>query len=132
MSTKITHKKILLCLGVVLRLGIVPLVSVLHPAYTHAQSVAINADSSLPDPSAILDLKSSIKGFLAPRMTQAQRDLIAIPAIGLLIYQTDNTPGFYYYDGASWTRAKGAGGGGGQPGSVLVGQWQRHLQHEYR
>jgi len=80
-----------------------------------AQSVAINADSSLPDPSAILDIKSSKKGILVPRMTQAQRNLIAVPAIGLLIYQTDNTPGFYSYDGAAWSPIKGTGGTGSGP-----------------
>src|ERR1700742_3025686 len=76
-----------------------------------AQSIAINADSSLADPSAILDLKSSEKGFLIPRMTLAQRNAIGVPATGLLIYQTDNTPGFYYFDGSVWTTVKGSGGG---------------------
>jgi Chaperone of endosialidase len=82
------------------------------PSLSRAQSVAINADSSLPDPSAILDLKSGKKGLLVPRMTMAQRNAIAVPAIGLLIYQTDNTPGFYCYDGAAWGAVKGSGGGG--------------------
>jgi hypothetical protein len=84
-----------------------------EPVASTAQSVAINADSSAPDPSAILHLKSSNKGFLAPCMTQAQRNAIAAPATGLLIYQTDNTPGFYYYDSTGWTPAKGTGSGGG-------------------
>src|ERR1700760_1151923 len=107
-------KKLILLLQVLL------IAAVLLPADTTAQSVAINADSSLPDPSAILDLKSSIKGMLVPRMTQTQRNLIAVPAIGLLIYQTDNTPGFYYYNGAIWSAVKGSdstGGGGGGGGA---------------
>jgi hypothetical protein len=82
------------------------------PSLSRAQSVAINADSSLPDPSAILDLKSGKKGLLVPRMTMAQRNAIAAPATGLLIYQTDSTPGFYCYDGAAWGAVKGSGGGG--------------------
>ncbi|MBI5324820.1 MAG: hypothetical protein HZB41_06040 [Ignavibacteriae bacterium] len=53
-----------------------------------------------PDASAILELRSTSLGFLAPRMTLAQRP--ATPVTGLLIYQTDNTPGFYFYDGAAW------------------------------
>jgi hypothetical protein len=85
----------------------------LLPTHGRAQSVAINADSSLPDPSAILDIKSPKKGVLVPRMTLAQRNLIAVPAIGLLIYQTDNTPGFYYYDGGAWSPVKGSGTGTG-------------------
>lgn len=35
-------------------------------------------------------------------MLKADRDAISSPASGLLIFQTDNFPGFYYYDGASW------------------------------
>ena len=32
----------------------------------------------------------------------SDRDLITSPATGLLIYQTDNTPGFYYFNGTVW------------------------------
>ena len=35
-------------------------------------------------------------------MTKTQRDAIATPATGLLIYQTNSTPGFYYYNGTVW------------------------------
>jgi hypothetical protein len=52
--------------------------------------VAINTDGSVPDNSAILDIKSTTKGVLVPRMTAAQRDAIASPATGLLIYCSDN------------------------------------------
>jgi uncharacterized protein (TIGR02145 family) len=55
----------------------------------HAQ-VAINNDNSLPDPSAMLDVRSTAKGMLVPRMTIAQRDAIAEPAKGLMVYCTDN------------------------------------------
>jgi hypothetical protein len=67
------------------------------------------------EPSAILDVNSTTQGVLLPSMTEAQRDAIAIPATGLLVFQTDNTPGFYYYDGSSWTAI--AGGGGSSTGS---------------
>lgn len=56
-----------------------------------------------PDISSLLELKSTTKGFLLPRMTKKQRDAIATPATGLLIYQKNNTPGFYYFDGTQWT-----------------------------
>jgi hypothetical protein len=64
----------------------------------------VNAQASLgaatPDNSAMLDIVSGSKGLLIPRMGLANRP--ASPATGLLIYQTDNTPGFYYYNGAAW------------------------------
>lgn len=66
-----------------------------------AQGIAVNGDGADPDASAILDVKSTAKGFLAPRMTQAQRDAIAAPATGLIIYQTDGVTGFYFYN-AGW------------------------------
>jgi hypothetical protein len=52
--------------------------------------VAVNNDGSLSDNSAMLDVKSTTKGMLFPRMTAAQRDAIVSPAKGLLIYCTDN------------------------------------------
>src|SRR4249919_1688158 len=55
-----------------------------------------------PNASSLLDITSTTKGILIPRMTKAQRDLIASPVTGLLIYQTNNTPGFYYYSGTAW------------------------------
>ena len=64
-----------------------------------------------PDVSAILDLNPSEndKGLLIPRLTQTQRDAINSPnqpPNGLLIFQTDNTEGFYYYSSAnsSWIK----------------------------
>ncbi|MBC8194129.1 MAG: hypothetical protein ISR55_10510 [Bacteroidetes bacterium] len=66
------------------------------------QEVAINNDGSLPDNSAMLDVKSSNKGVLVPRLTQYQRGLIKGPATGLIIFQLDSTSGFYFYNGSSW------------------------------
>ena len=67
-----------------------------------AQSVGINTDNSLPNASALLDVSSTTKGFLAPRMTQGMRDLILSPAQGLLIFQTTAPVGFYYWNGTIW------------------------------
>jgi Chaperone of endosialidase/Head domain of trimeric autotransporter adhesin len=62
----------------------------------------VGIGTTTPDASAVLDLTATTKGLLAPRMTQAQRNAITAPATGLLIYQTDNTPGFYAYNGTAW------------------------------
>lgn len=67
---------------------------------TIAQNVGIGTIT--PNASAQLDITSSSKGLLLPRLTLTQRNAIVSPATGLLIYQTDNTPGFYYYNGATW------------------------------
>jgi hypothetical protein len=74
--------------------------------------VGINETGSSPHSSSILDLSSTKAGILIPRMTQTQRNTnISSPATGLLIYQTDNTSGFYYYDGTAWVRVSDAGNG---------------------
>ena len=65
--------------------------------------VAINNTGNAPDASAILDLQSTNKGILAPRMTETQKNAVSNPATGLLVYQTDGTSGFYYYSGTAWT-----------------------------
>ncbi len=75
----------------------------------NAQGVAINTDNSAADASAALDVKSTNQGVLVPRMTAAQRALIATPATGLLVYQTDGTVGFYFYNGSAWTTLSGGG-----------------------
>lgn len=64
-----------------------------------AQSVGINEDGSTPDSKAMLDVKSTTKGFLVPRMTAAERGAITSPPTGLIVYQTDGTSGFYYNAG---------------------------------
>jgi microcystin-dependent protein len=56
-----------------------------------------------PDPSAALDISASGKGILVPRITLTQRTGIASPAQGLVVYQTDGIPGFYYNAGTSST-----------------------------
>jgi|GEM_PF-2144846 len=66
-----------------------------------AQGVAVNADGSSPDASAILDLSSTSKGFLIPRMTTSERTAISSPATGLMVFDTSLST-FLYYDGSAW------------------------------
>ncbi len=63
-----------------------------------------------PNASSLLDITSTTKGVLIPRMTKTQRDAILTPATGLMIYQTNSTPGFYFYNGAAWTAVTTKGG----------------------
>ena len=71
-----------------------------------AQNVAINTDGSKADANAILDIKSSTKGLLVPRMTTAQR--MKIPqTTGLMVYDV-STKSFWYSDGESWKNMSAA------------------------
>jgi uncharacterized protein (TIGR02145 family) len=63
--------------------------------------LGVNTDSSAPDNSAMLDVKSITKGMLIPRMTGTQRFSIATPAEGLLVYDTD-LGAFMYYHSGNW------------------------------
>jgi hypothetical protein len=63
----------------------------------------VGINNPTPDNSAVLDLTSSSKGLLIPRMNATQRGNIPSPATGLMVYQTDAPEGFYYYSGSSWT-----------------------------
>lgn len=63
----------------------------------YAQNISINEGGTSPDSSAMLDVSSTDKGILIPRMTAAERLAITNPANGLLVFQTDGNNGFYVY-----------------------------------
>jgi hypothetical protein len=68
---------------------------------TAAGSLSVGVTA--PDASALLDLTSTTKGLLLPRMTTTQINAIATPAAGLMVYNTTiNHPCFY--NGTSWQR----------------------------
>ena len=64
--------------------------------------VGINSTNANPDNSAMLDVVSTNKGILIPRMTTTQRNLINTPANGLMIYNATDSV-FNYYNGTAWT-----------------------------
>ncbi len=71
------------------------------PAYS--QSVIVSeSPNPTPEPSAILDVQSTTKGFLPPRLTSNQRNSLANPATGLVVYDTDMRK-LYVYAGDFWT-----------------------------
>jgi hypothetical protein len=89
-----------------------------------AQAIAVNTTGSAPNASSMMDIQSNSKGALMPRMTNAQRNAISSPATGLLIYQTDGTPGFYFYNGSAWTQlVGGTGSPTGAAGGDLTGTY---------
>lgn len=76
---------------------------VLAQTNTFPSTGAAGIGTTTPNASAMLDIVSTSKGVLIPRMTKVQRDAIVSPVAGLLIFQTNSTPGFYYYTGVAWT-----------------------------
>ena len=69
----------------------------------------VGVGTATPAASAALDVTATDKGILVPRLTLAQRDAVSAPATGLLIYQTDNTPGFYFFNGTQWASVSAGG-----------------------
>ncbi|MCB0640417.1 MAG: hypothetical protein KDC44_02200, partial [Phaeodactylibacter sp.] len=69
---------------------------------TLSAQISINTDDSAPDASAMLDVKSTDKGILLPRMSSAERNNITAPTAGLILFDTD-TESFWFYNGISWT-----------------------------
>ena len=78
--------------------------------------VGINTNS--PDASSALEIESTTGGILIPRLLQTERDAITTPATGLMIFQTDVTAGFYFWDGAAWTKIDGIAGPQGETGAT--------------
>jgi hypothetical protein len=68
--------------------------------FGNSQSVAINSTTEIA--SAQLEIASTTKGFLPPRMTEAQRTAIASPATGLIVYQTDGVEGLWLRVSTGW------------------------------
>jgi hypothetical protein len=77
------------------------LLSLFYSISATAQSFAINTDGSTANTSALLDVKSSTKGILIPRLSTSQRTSISSPAEGLLVYDS-TANSFWLFDGTAW------------------------------
>ncbi len=63
----------------------------------------IGIGTTSPDASALLELHSTSKGFLLPRLTKAQMESIGSPAEGLMLYCSDCDPdGIYFFNSYNW------------------------------
>ena len=85
---------------------IIILLAIFTTVAASAQSVGINTDGSAANASAILDVKSTTKGFLPPRMTYTERNLISLPERGLIIFCANcagNRGQLQVFDGTDWT-----------------------------
>lgn len=68
---------------------------------TSFSQVAINTTNTPPDSTAMLDISSTSKGLLIPRLTTAQRTSITGIAKGLTVFDS-TTNSFWYHNGTSW------------------------------
>ena len=98
----------------------------------------IGVNTDFPDNSSALEIQSTTRGLLIPRVTLTS-DLtspnpVTSPATGLLVFNsgTNQAIGFYYWDGVHWVALGGGGSSGGDywslfgnsgtsPGSNFVG-----------
>lgn len=94
-----------------------------------AQNVGINSTGATPDTSAMLDIVSTSKGMLIPRVALTATNSaspVTIPATSLLVYNTATagtspnnvTPGFYYWNGTQWVRILNNGNASGADWSL--------------
>ncbi len=86
---------------------------VTYPGIRSFSQVSISSDNSNPHTSAMLEVKSTDKGFLPPRIALTSVNSaspIVSPATGLLVYNTATAgitpnnviPGYYYWNGTNW------------------------------
>lgn len=88
--------------------------SILHPRLLERARISPSGNllvgTTTDNASAIVNVSSTTKGFLPPRMTGAQAELISSPAEGLMIYSTDGTgatitsKGWWGYNGSTWVK----------------------------
>lgn len=91
-------------------------VGLLFSTYSFSQNVAINTTGAMPNASSMLDITSTNKGFLMPRVSlTSTTDVLTVPGAAnwLMVFNTatvaDVTPGMYYWNGAVWVRMLGGG-----------------------
>ena len=94
--------------------------------YNDGENIMIGTEQV--EESAALTLESNAKGFLLPRMTLAQRNAINNPATSLLIFQLDDIPGFYYFDGTQWINlSNSSSSGDGSSNGTGIGNQSKTL-----
>lgn len=69
--------------------------------FTFNLKAQVGVNTTSPNASSLLDISSTSKGFLYPKLTTTQMNAIASPATGLIIYNTDATA-LFVYNGSAW------------------------------
>src|SRR5688572_14162397 len=95
------------------KLAVITLLTATASFQLCAQNVGINSDGATPDASAMLDVSSTSKGLLVPRVELTATNAagpITSPTTSLLVYNTVTAgtvpynviPGYYYWNGTAW------------------------------
>lgn len=84
------------------------LITVIALSMVQMGNAQVGIGTTSPDPSAALEIASTDKGFVMPRMTTAQREAIANPTMGLQVFDTDTKTVWTYIDSA-WSQSSNAG-----------------------
>ena len=79
----------------------------LNDVFTFLENGSVGLNNQTISASALLDIASTTKGVLIPRMTNAQRAAISTPSAGLQLYNTTNNA-LAYFDGTNWGYSVGA------------------------
>ena len=92
-------------------------------AFSQSPGIAINTNGSTPHASAMLDVSSTTKGFLPPRMTNTQKSAIATPLAGMIIWCSDcgSLGELQIYNGTSWTNFVGGAPSASKPDAPTIG-----------
>jgi len=75
-----------------------------NPDVLSLNNGSIGVGVSNPDSSSVFEISSTTKGFLGPRMSETERLSITSPAVGLIVYQTDNDEGYYIHKSFGWVQ----------------------------
>jgi hypothetical protein len=78
----------------------------------------VGIGTNSPNSCAALEIKDTARGLLIPKMTMVQKNAIVNPVEGLMIYQTDSTKGFWYYNKSGQWKSNGVSDGT-TPGEML-------------
>jgi len=95
--------------------------SLLLLSSTTAQA-QVGIGTTTPNAKAALEVSATDKGLLIPRLTQAQRTAMTSVPDGLMVFQTDNTTGFWYYFGGAWVNIPNASTAGDNLGNHTATQ----------
>ncbi len=95
------------------KVGSFLLLACILPCFAYSQ---VGIGTTSPNSNAILDLSSTSKGLLLPRLTASQRTSISSPPKGLLIFDLDSLY-MMYYDGSTWKGVQGT--------SSIPNYWKR-------